>query len=200
MRSQRLTIALLLFSCSSSSQSGDLTIPLPTSTQLEFQVRTDKSLEATLSLYKKDFLEPNELTWLYSRAFQGIPPLQYELSRRIHQGLLPGSSVEWFAKGYVLRSLDAAECSKGTLNPGDMVLRTLYAPLHDLALKNPSVYADELERAIEWEAKRSNRASSKWICGDLVMQSDVRQLARTKQLEEIRQGIIRLRAKHPSDE
>lgn len=181
--------------CCAQSQSADQHIPLSGAGALEAQVQTGRAVEALMDLYKAQFLGPNELSWLFRKAHLGEPPFQYELARRVQQGILPGSVIEWYAKGYVIRSLDAAECSTSEQNPADMAIRTLYAPLRDLALSQPGVYADELERAIDWEAKRPLKRSSKWICGDALRPSEERQAARANQLDEIRRGIARLREK-----
>lgn len=163
--------------------------------ELDQAVKSGKSIELLLKLYKTEELELGELQWLITRAPRGIPPFQYEMARRIKLGELPGSVVGWFAKGYVVRSLDAAECSNRSQNPNDMALRTLYSSLADIALKQPAAYAEALEQAIEWEGKREIKPSSEWICTMGVLPGTERQEARAKQLEEIRAGISRLRAK-----
>lgn len=162
--------------------------------ELETMYRKGYAVEAMMKLSQTQALDPDVFGWLTQKALSGVPPFQYELSRRFQQLNIPGS-LEWLAKAYVVRSLDLAECSDKTRNPVNLVLTTFYAPLIESALKEPVAYAEALERAIEWEQVRKKRPSSTWICNQAILSAEEREVARAKQLDQIRAGIGRLKSK-----
>lgn len=148
--------------------------------------------EANFSLHRVKDLPPPLSQWLQAKAEEGIPPFQYEYSLR----LLPTEPVlamRWYARAYLARSLDFAECSDRGRNAIHMVIGTVYGPVQQEALKNPPAYAEELEGAILWESQRQSKPDSAWLCLGQQLPLEKRAPARAAQLAEIIESINRLR-------
>lgn len=149
--------------------------------------------EANFSLHQLKDLTPPLFQWLKAKAEAGVPPFQYEYSFR----LLPTEPVlamRWYARAYLARSLDFAECSDRGRNAIHMAIGTIYGPVQQEALKNRPAYAEELEGAILWESERSSKPDSAWLCPGQQLQSEKRVQARAAQLNDIKESINRLRA------
>lgn len=195
MMLRALIIAMLLAGCATEVKQPTVQ-PITPSLQFELEdlYRKGHGVDAMMKLSQSRAVDLDTFGWLLQKAQSGVPPFQYELSRQFQQRNMPGT-LEWFAKAYVVRSLDFAECTDKARNPTNMVLVTFYAPLLDLALKNPTTYAEALEKAIEWERSRKMRPTSEWICNGAILPLEGRSAARAKQLDEIRAGISRLKLK-----
>lgn len=162
--------------------------------ELDKQYAEGRYLEAVIKLHEMPALDPEVAGWLAGKAEAGVPPFQYEYSRRLAESDMP-AAIRWFARGFVVRSLDVAECTEWTRAPGHVAIRQRYASLNDKVLAHPALYAAEAEQAIEWERKRAERPSARWICEDLMLPAEQRQAARDKQTARIREGIGRLKAR-----
>ena len=162
--------------------------------ELDKQYAEGRYLEAVIKLHGMPALDPEVAKWLAGKAEAGVPPFQYEYSRRLAESDMP-AAIRWFARAFVVRSLDVAECTEWTRAPGHVAIRRLYLPLNDKVLAHPALYAAEAEQAIEWERSRPERPSARWICEDLMLPAEQRQAARDKQTARIREGIARLKAR-----
>jgi hypothetical protein len=161
---------------------------------LDRRVEDQQYLEAAVDIYRIPALSPQVLAWLVEKAEAGIPPLQYELSRRTWAAD-PIGGLRWYARGYVARSLDFSQCSDRGTNPVYLGMLGLYRNLRDKALEAPRAYASAVEEAIMWNERRSSPPSAHWICGNMILPEGQRAREKQSQLEEIRAGIARLRAR-----
>jgi hypothetical protein len=149
--------------------------------------------EANFSLHQLKDLSPPLFQWLKVKAETGTPPFQYEYGFR----LLPTDPVlakRWYARAYLARSLDFAECMDRGRNVIHMAIGTIYGPVQEEALKNRPAYAEELESAILWESARVSKPDSEWLCPGQQLQAEKRGQARAAQLAAIKESIDRLRA------
>jgi hypothetical protein len=162
--------------------------------ELEKQYAEGRYLEAVIKLHEVPALDPEVSKWLAGKAEAGVPPFQYEYSRRLADSDMP-AAIRWFARGFVVRSLDVAECTEWTRAPGHIAIRQRYSSLNDKVLAQPAVYAAEAEQAIDWERRRPERPSARWICDDRMLPVEQRQAARERQTIRIREGIARLKAR-----
>lgn len=162
--------------------------------ELEDMYRKGFPVEAMMKFSQSKEIDLNAFGWLVQKAMSGVPPFQYELGRQFYQRNSPGA-LEWYAKGYVVRSLDFAECANKTRSATNFAITNFYAPLQDWAIKEPVAYADALTKAIQWEQTRAIRPASEWVCDGASLPPEERAAARAKQTEEIRAGIERLRLK-----
>lgn len=162
--------------------------------ELEKQYAEGRYLETVVKLNQLPALDPEVAKWLAAKAEAGVPPFQYEYSRRLADSDVP-AAVRWFARGFVVRSLDVSECTRWTRTPGHVAIRQMYSALNDKVLAHPALYAAEAEDAIEWERKRPERPSAQWICENQMIPAEQRQAARDRQTVRIREGIARLKAK-----
>lgn len=166
---------------------------VPTVANLDRLIERGSFAEANFSLHQLKDLSPQLSQWLRERAEAGIPPFQYEYSFRL-LATDPALAVRWYARAYVARSLDFAECSDRGRNPIHMIIGTIYSPVQQEALKNRPAYAEELENAILWESERITKLDSAWLCPGQQVQFDKRAQAREAQLADIKESIGRLRA------
>jgi len=161
---------------------------------LEAQVARQEYLEAAGDVYRFPEIGDRVIAWLRRQAEAGIPPLQYELSRRIWSAT-PEEALKWYARGYTARSLDFAQCTDRPTNQLYVLMLGMYSPLRDKALAEPKRYAAALEEAISWNANRSKHPGPEWICQKGVLAEPHAKQARDKQLQELREGIERLRVR-----
>ncbi len=166
---------------------------------LDGQYAQGRYIEAMVQLHKMQTLDADVSGWLAEKAQSGVPPFQYEYSRRVVSTDM-AAAIRWFARGFVVRSLDFAECAdrERAPNPGHIVIANLYSSLFDRVLAQPSLYASEAEQAIEWEQQRAQRPPSTWICENRVLPDGAKQAARERQSAELRAGIARLKARSSS--
>lgn len=78
---------------------------------LDKQYAQGRYLEAVIKLHEMPALDPEVTKWLADKAQAGVPPFQYEYSRRLADSDMP-AAIRWFARGFVVRSLDVAECTE----------------------------------------------------------------------------------------
>lgn len=149
--------------------------------------------EANFSLHQLKDLPLPLFQWLKAKAEAGVPPFQYEYSFRLLP-TEPALAMRWYARAYLARSLDFAECSDRGRNAIHMAIGTIYGPVQQEALKNRPAYAEELEGAILWESERLSKPDSAWLCPGQQQQSEKRGQARAAQLADIKESINRLRA------
>lgn len=161
---------------------------------LNQRLEKQQYMEAAVDLYRVPSLSPEQLAWLEEKAGAGIPPLEYELSRRMWASS-PAAALRWYAQGYVGRSLDFSQCADRARNPVYIAMLGVYGNLRDKALDKPDEYAAALEDAIEVVKRRSDTRGPRWICGTMLLPASQREQARQSQLKEIQAGIARLRAK-----
>lgn len=182
----------LLFVCAlfaGTSVAGELT-----TVSLDKLYEQGRYAEATIALAKQSSHPPDVMAWVIQKAQKGVPPFQYEAARLFIDSN-PKLGIDFFAKGYIIRSLDLAECTNRGQNPIHMVIGTMYSDTLDKALKNRPEYASAVERAIEWEKNRAQRPSAKWICENFLLPDDKRQEARDKQRSSIIEWIKEQRDK-----
>lgn len=174
--------------------SGSRTPSDPLLISLNQRLEMHQYLEAAVDLYRIPTLSPEQLAWLEEKAGAGIPPLEYELSRRMW-ATDPSAALQWYARGYVGRSLDFSQCSDRARNPVYIAMLGVYGPLRDRALDRRADYATALEGAVHVVQGRSDTHGPEWICGAMLLPSSQRQAAKQAQLAEIQAGIARLRVK-----
>ena len=180
--------ALLMHSCQAAI-SSDLPVD-----SLNERVAKRQYLEAAGDIYARPEVSSDVLAWLEKQAQAGIPPLQYELSRRIWDTQAE-EALKWYARGYVARSLDFSQCADRANNQLYMLMLGMYSPLRDRALAQPKRYAGAMEDAIRWNEERSQPPGPEWICRKGVLPEPLAKQARDKQLQEVREGIERLKAR-----
>ena len=180
MRASILTCLIWMLSSASSIANAQLTVA-----NLETQLANGQNVQALMDIYKSANL-PNEVSlWLDAKAEEGVPPFQYEVSRRLiatnfEQG------VKWYARAFIARSMDLSQCRDKNRNPVRMVIGTLYAPVQDQVLTKRSMYGQALEEAIKWEQSRKTKPTPHWICGsDFIDGEEGEKLRRAKYSENI---------------
>jgi hypothetical protein len=161
---------------------------------LDALVQSGRLVEANFEINRLPELPPELSAWLEQKAEAGLPPFQYEYSRRLLLAKKVPGAVRWYARGYIERSLDFVECTDQRRNTVHMVIGTAYRPVLDWVLKDKPMYAHELADAIEWESKRKVRQESSWLCGPQQIPVEERAAARAAHIAEIKHDIERLSA------
>src|SRR5512134_2057574 len=114
-----------------------------------------------LSRFRALSVEPDRgVAWLRRHAKTGHALIQIELAVRLLDSELE-ESLHWYAKGTLVRILDASECGKSgqPLMPDPRVERVRIA-----AVANPAVLFKASIQALEWEESLRERPSPWWVC------------------------------------
>lgn len=159
---------------------------------LEEKINAGRNVEALLDLYKSPDLPDDVFSWLRAKSEEGLPPLQYELSRRLISTKLD-EGVLWYARAYMARSLDFSQCIDRRQNPIYMTIATIYAPVLDKVLIDKPKYGKALEVAVKWESERKLKPSPAWICGDAYVKGEEGVKVRNAKLQETFSDIARLK-------
>lgn len=106
----------------------------------------------------------NELLgWLRSKADNGHPMLQLELSRLL-VNREPSEALEWFTIGRIGATLDVLVCEDKTAQAGIPALAMIYQSAFDVIEGDQDKYIPYLERALEWHKRHPVRVDPAWIC------------------------------------
>jgi len=165
--------------------------------ELNKLVQEEHYMDAVLPLSQQPALKPEVLDWLKTNAEAGYPLFQLEYSRRIW-ATDPQLALQWYARGYMIRSLDLSECTDRDRNVPIILIVQIYSALRTKALENPGKYASALDEAIIWEQNRKYHPSAKWLCGPSLGDDQTRLAARATQLRGIQESIAKLHQKSES--
>lgn len=175
-------MVLVLTACSASPRKSATTAqPLATNDvyperfQVLDQLLAEQKYDALLTTLVPERLKPSfgnlvvnrnlttDLIWLKPKAEEGHVPLMYVLAYRI----LPKDPLgaeKLYARARTWAFLDAKECRSDPRFPWSILLERTFPELHQERLKNPMVYLQSVDEALQIEAVRVSRPSAAWYC------------------------------------